>query len=108
MSGMRAETSDRRAAMPADLDIGDLHLSQKLHLRFERDAEMLAHAPAALGHQRDDVRGRCATPLVLDEVRMFRREARRPDLEAAATCRFEQFSGGAPACFRVVRVLEGR
>ena len=65
------------------VESGGVDVAEQLDLGLELDAEALAHATLALGHQRDHVGGGRLAP-VLDEVRVLLGEAGSADAQAAA------------------------
>ena len=73
----------RRAATAPTVERRQLERAEELDLVLELDAELLARAPARLGHQRDRV-GACGAAGVLDEVRVPRRDLRAADPVALA------------------------
>ena len=74
LGGLPQRDSSPRRARP--LQRRQLERPEELHLVLELDTELLAHAPARLGHHRDAVGGR-RTARVLDEVRVARRDRAR-------------------------------
>src|SRR5437016_8542630 len=75
--------TSRTSPLPAKLlQLGQRDVAEELDLVLEHDAEFFPGAPARLGHEGERVRRRRAAG-VLDEVRVFRGDARTADREAS-------------------------
>src|SRR6476646_12006257 len=95
-AAMSIQFAGRRADPPASGGRLETDRPEHLHLVLELDAEPLARPPPRLLHQRDHV-GRARITQVLDEVRVYRRDAGDADGEALQSALLEHPPGGQVA-----------